>query len=375
MKPKVLISIATDNVGGPGKGLLQFLKWGGEDLVDVTVANYWMGPPGRWPFGDELRKRRIRLEILKQRMTYDPLLLTQAYRMIKRCGIQILQSHGYKSHLVFCILGKLTGLPWIAFVHGWTAENYKIKVYAKLDHAVLRFADRIVVVSGALKGKLNPKWTEGRKTVTIPNAIDPEEYEHPSVEPDIRKQFGVREDEVLIGVVGRFSPEKGHVFFIDAFKMVCDHFPCVRAMFIGDGPDEAIIKDRILKYGLREKIMLPGYQKETGPFYKAFDMVVLPSLSEGMPNVALEAMLFGKPLVATNIGGIPEVVVDELTGKLVPPGDHKRLAIALMNLISRPDLMARYGQKGRERVITEFSPGKRARKIIELYHEILAKHI
>jgi glycosyltransferase involved in cell wall biosynthesis len=117
-----------------------------------------------------------------------------------------------------------------------------------------------------------------------------------------------------------------------------------------------------------------GFQEDVAAWYPALDLVVLPSLSEGLPNVAMEAMLFGKPVVATNVGGVPEVVEDGVTGIVVPPRDAKALADAVIEMLSSPGLMAEYGVRGRNKVLEEFSPQVRAQSMIVLYDAILSKN-
>lgn len=372
LRPKIFVSIDTEKVGGPGKGVLQFFKSGGSELSDPLVVLFDDGSMGKWQFKEALINAGMPFDILKQRMTYDPFLIPQAYRLIKSKGVQILQSHGYKPHVLCLALKLMTGLPWIAFVHGWTAENLKIEFYAKLDRFILRFADKIVVVSNAIKNRLNLNWIDEKKIKTIYNAIEPSEYDDLSLSNDIRNIYGISEKEKIIGVVGRFSPEKGQLYFLDAFKLIKDRFANVKAMLVGDGQDKEKILQKIKEYKLEKDVILTGYQEKITQFYKAFDVVVMPSLSEGMPNVALEAMLFEKPVIATNVGGIPEVVIDKVTGSIVPSQAPELLANQIIRIIDDPNLALEYGNAGRERVLAEFIPRKRVERIIELYTDLIS---
>jgi len=375
MKPKIFVSIDTINVGGPGKGILQFLRCGGNELAQPIIVSFDTGSIEKWQFRDEVQKLDTPFLALKQRMTYDPLLISQAYHLIKKHKVQILQSHGYKGHVLCLALKIMAGLPWIAFVHGWTSEDFKIKLYSKLDRFILGFADRVVVVSESLKKQLNMNWIDGKKVRTIVNATDPSEYKELSIHRSVRDAHGIKDDEKVVGVIGRFSPEKGHKDFIDAFRLVREHIPDIKAMLVGEGQDKDLLMEKVKKYKLDEHVIFTGYQKQMVPYYLTFDLVVIPSLSEGMPNVALEAMLFEKPVVATDVGGIPEVVIDNITGRLVKPMNPELLADAIMNVISDSELMSQYGKAGKKRILSEFNPKTRVDKIISLYRELLSEEI
>ncbi len=374
MQPKVLIAIDTINIGGPGKGILQFLKCGGAKKSKPVIVLFDTGTIQNWQFRDELQKLHATIESLRQRMIYDPLLIPQGWKVIKKYGIQILQSHGYKGHVFCLILKMITGLPWVGFVHGWTAEDLKIRLYSKLDRFILRFANKVVVVSESFKKRINLNWVKEEKIRIIPNAIDPAEFEAVFVDGDIRNRYGLRDDEKIIGVVGRFSPEKGQEIFIDAFKVVKDSLPNVRAMFVGDGQNKGALIEKVKKHGIEKDVIFAGYQEKMAQYYKSFDLVLMPSLSEGMPNVALEAMLFQKPVIATNVGGVPEVVTDGVTGRIIEPQNPELMAREIIQLVSDPNLMGRYGKAGRERAISEFNPDARVQKIIDLYKEIFQKY-
>jgi glycosyltransferase involved in cell wall biosynthesis len=372
MKPRVFISIATSVIGGPGKGLLQFLRLGGAQVCDPVVAGFCIGTQ-RGQFDVAMGGMDVPFELLRQRLTYDPLLVPQALRIVRRYGSNILQSHGYKSHLLCLILKRLTGLPWIAYVHGWTSENLKIKVYNALDQVQLGFADRVVVVSESLIRKLNLGWIAEDRVRVVPNAVDPDEFVLPAGAVDVRRRFGIADDCMLLGVIGRFSPEKGQLVFVEALPAIRRGFPGVRVLFVGDGQDQARVRARARELGQEDAVVFAGYQKELAPFYNALDLVVMPSLSEGMPNVALEAMLCGKPVVATCVGGVPEVVQDRVTGRVARPRDPAHLAECILEALREPGCLKSYGEAGRKRVLTEFDPRQRVRRIAGLYDEVLLK--
>lgn len=367
MKKRVLIAIDTFNIGGPGKGLIQFLRCGGNDLCDPVIVSFNKKSFKNWPFGDAIGRLNVKFEFIMQKMTYDPLLIPKTYRLVSKYNIQVLQSHGYKAHLLFFILKYVTGLPWVAYVHGWTAENWKIKLYNMIDKFLFRFADRIVVVSSDLAGQLNPKWIDPKKVITVKNAIEPLVC---TQNKNIRDTYSLAENDLLIGVIGRFSPEKGQLDFVEAMAIVIKKIKNVKALLVGDGQQKQLLQMKANDLNISNHIIFTGFQDDVAPFYDVVDLIVLPSLSEGMPNVALEAMVFGKPVVATDVGGVPEVVIDGVTGKLVPAQNPERLAEAILAVLEDRKLLEQYGGEGKKRVLEEFDPYKRAQQMVNVYEPL-----
>lgn len=371
MKPRVFISIATSILGGPGKGIIQFLRFGVLEQCRPVVSNFLVGAGREWQFRDEIAKLPVPFIPLRQRLTYDPLLVLRGYRVLKEHDIQILQSHGYKSNMLCTLLKMFTGLPHIAFMHGWTAESWRIKAYQMVDLLLYRFADRVVIVSEAMRPRLLRALIPEQRIVCIKNAVESPEAGEGAAGAQLRKCYGIADSSPVICVIGRFSPEKGHRFFLEAFPQLLARHPEATAILVGDGQDRPMLEQMVRDLGVAERVVFAGYQQQMAPFYRGCDLVVMPSLSEGMPNVALEAMAFGKALVATRVGGVPEVVLDGETGVLVAPADPGDLAAGMLRLLDQPELLVRYGAAGRERIESEFSPENRARKLIGLYHELL----
>jgi len=145
----------------------------------------------------------------------------------------------------------------------------------------------------------------------------------------------------------------------------------IKAIFVGEGQERGALTKQIHQTGLDDKIILAGFQEDVNPFYHACDIVALPSLTEGMPNAALEAMMFAKPVVASNVGGIPEVVIDRETGYLVASQSPGALADALGDLIRNQQKRKDLGLAGKKKVETEFNPGTRVSKVFKMYQSLL----
>ena len=311
----------------------------------------------------------VPFKVLRQKSAYDPAVIPAALKIIRDSNITLLESHGYKAHVVCLALRHHTKLPWIAYVHGWTSENAKVGLYNLVEKTVVRFADRIIPVSESLKSRLHLGRRATEKAVVVTNAADFVDTNQSFTNQ--RKRYGVQENEILVGVIGRLSPEKGHRYFIEAMKTVAAKYGHVKAIFVGEGQERSALTEAISKSGLEGKIILAGFQQDVSSFYHACDIICLPSLSEGMPNVALEAMMFAKPVVAFSVGGIPEVVQDWRTGILVEPQNPAALAVAINDMIGGRYNLKEMGAAGRKRVEAEFNPRVRAGRVAGVHESLI----
>lgn len=368
MRPRIFISLATSNLGGPGKGLLQFLRSGGFELCEPVIADFVTESGSESEFARVMRLSGANVAELRQRKKFDMDLVDQAQSIIKSEGCQILQSHGYKSHVLCALLGRRMRLPWVAFVHGWTSENMKMHCYRIVEMGLVTLATRVVAVSEAL-GKRLPGIAQ-RKMTIIPNAVDPAELNDSSGR-DVRQELGIPGEALVVGVVGRLSPEKGQIFFLRALAQTRRSVPNAVGVFLGDGQDRAMLEAEAAKLGLAGTVYFTGHVSGLGDYYRAMDLVAMPSLSEGMPNVALEAMMFAKPVVASRVGGVPEVVIEGETGSMVKAGDAEALALALIHMLTSSSRMQAMGEAGRRRVLENFSPTVRVDRLLALYKQIL----
>jgi glycosyltransferase involved in cell wall biosynthesis len=338
---------------------------------ELTLACTWLL---RNPYADffvEAEQRGIPPVLLRQRSPFDPSPIVIARRTIRERGIGLIQTHGYKPGFIGYVLSKLTGLPWLVFVHGDTAENRKVKLYNSLNMWLTHRADRVVTVSKAIRDQLVAQGVGQEMITVVHNAIDPSDFDPGEERSDLRLRFGMAPSDQVITVIGRFSPEKGQLDFVEAFSRLAQERPLLKALLVGEGQDAAALKNRCRELGLVDRVIFTGYQQNVAPFYGASDLIVLPSLSEGLPNVALEALLHRRPIVATRVGGTPEVVIDGETGILVPPADPAALAEAIGRMLDDPELQERFADNGSRLIQEEYSPKAKAARIAEVYDEVL----
>ncbi len=370
-KRNIFIAMATGILGGPGKGLEQFLRYGGLEGCNPVVINYKLPLEcNETDYVRVIKSTGAPMEQLLQRKTFDFNLVDQALQVIREKNIEILQSHGYKSHMLCYLLHRRTKLPWIGFVHGWTHENMRVRAYAVLENILLLKATKVVAVSKSLRSRLIAPLR--KRAIVIPNALAPSELTVTRSRDEIRKSLNIADDCLAIGIIGRLSPEKGHEMYFNAMANVLTHGKKVHALVVGHGQEYEHLQTVVKNLGLEKNCSFVGHVQDTANYYNALDIQVMPSTTEGMPNAALEGMYMGLPLIATRVGGIPEVVIDEETGILIPSQSVGALTQALLRLCNDPEVRQQMGAKGKLLVEENFTPYNRSQRILDLYEDIMA---
>ena len=371
----VLALLAASEITGPCRGLFQLVEQTKDKHVTFVLGMFLVGGHRTAPAIEEARRRGFHVEILHQRGRYDPRLVMQTLSIIRRVRPAVIQSHGYKSALLSMICRGLTGIPWVAFSHGYTDENYRISVYNRMDRRLLRRADRIVAVSAAMAETFAGNGIPRERLRVVYNAVEPADHRLDADGSTFRRCCGADSGDLLVGVIGRLSPEKGHSVFIEAFAHVAARLPSARAVLVGDGPERVRLDGLVREMGMAGRIMLAGHQGDVSDVYAAVDLVVIPSWSEGLPNVLLEAMLHGKAVVATEVGGVPEVLRTAGVGWLVKAGDALQLGRAVIEALEDARRRESDGRVGAAYVRAHYSPARRAEHIMNIYREVTASRL
>jgi glycosyltransferase involved in cell wall biosynthesis len=236
---------------------------------------------------------------------------------------------------------------------------------------VLDRAARVITVSDALRRdllRLRPQ--ASAKSLTIPNGTDTQTG--PSVPPaETRRSLGIPMDVPLVGMVARLAPQKGVKEFLHASRLVCDRHPTVRVVLVGGGPLWEEAKRLHAELALGDRLLLLGEVPSAREIMAALDLLVVSSTSEGSSVVAMEAMALSKPVVATSVGGIPEVVLDRDTGLLVPPGDAVALAEAVLGLLADPERARSMGARARARAVEHFDVRTMVARTRDVYGNVM----
>lgn len=372
MKPKVHILIDTEIIGGPGKGIFQFLKNADPARLDYVLSNFEYPPPRTSQFNDYARSHNINLATLSQRFRFDLSPILQVMKIFRQEGCTLLQSHGYKTHIIAAAASKLLGVPWVAVAHGWTTEDWKVRLYHALDRISLKFPEIAVGVSPKLFDELGSIRGELRRSELILNAVDRDEIRQSKDRASVRESLGLKNNEILLGCFGRLSSEKGQRILLEGLAKSGKEGRELRLVFVGDGPDRQILSNLASSFGIADRTKFTGFQESMGDYYAAIDLLVLPSLSEGLPNVVLEAMTYSKPVLATDVGAVREVLTNNESGWIIPPRDSDAIARKLIEISKDPSLLEKIGKAGESSLYPKFSPKARAERFIALYESLVA---
>ena len=371
MPPAVCIVIDTYQIGGPGKGIIQYLRHSPlKQLRHIVCTPRYPDRPEA-PFARAVKDAGFELHYIDQRHGFDRSALNQIVEIARTYNCKVIQTHGYKAHVLGWWARRKLKIAWIGYAHGWTAENIKVRIYNRVERLLLPYADHVVAVSRPLYQRLLRWRGEKRATSLIMNAVDSNEVRRDLSAQAIRTQLGISSTQLLLGFIGRLSSEKGVEFLLDAFAQVVAREINAQLMIIGKGKELERLQIRARRLGIEQRVSFCGQQDALAGYFEALDILVLPSLSEGLPNVVLEAMAFQKPVIATRVGSVPDVISDQLDGVLVTPGDASALAQALYDLCHNPEKRARIGRLAQETARTRFGAQARAQAIAATYEKFL----
>jgi len=372
-------------VTGPVRNLLQFCETAKSlqsvPKLDVTLATFLRssgtavdGPSNE--FVEAARQNGIPIHCIDERSAFDVSVISALRDLVKKTGPHIIQTHAVKSHFLMRLSGLWKTRTWVAFHHGYTAEFTRDLVYSQFDRWSLRPPARIVAVSRSALGQLAAKGVDTSQALVLHNAIDPAWIQdvdaYASMKLLMERDERIASNEVIVLGVGRLSKEKAFIDLITAIARLLQLRPelPVRLIILGEGPEQPRIERAIQRAGLRNRVTLAGRVRDVRPYYRVARLVAIPSISEGSPNVLLEAMLAGIPIVATTAGGIPEIVQDRHSALLVPPRDPAAMARAMALLLSDSQLGDSLIRNAQLTIQQKYLPEGRARVLGDFYNRL-----
>lgn len=231
------------------------------------------------------------------------------------------------------------------------------------------FKGMICISDSILQYCKEKNWLKNLKFSLIHSAVDYSLFEN-AKSSDIREKYNLT-DNILIGVIARLRDEKGHIYLINAIPQIINNFPKVRFLFIGDGSLKESLMKRVKDLNVEQYVIFTGFRKDVPSILKSIDIFVLPSVSEGLGTAILEAGAAGTPILATNVGGIPDIIDDNETGFLVPPKNSELLKDKLIYLLNNPERLKITSEKLKQKIKSEFSPENLVSKTEQFYFELL----
>ncbi len=369
-RPRVLCHlIASGFAGGPEKQIVESAAHLRELGWRVVVGSFRENRPSV-EVVESAAARGLETFLIDTRSPFDPRAAGQLRRCVKRFDADVLLTHGYKPNLIGRLALRGLKTVHLPIVRGYTAETWKVRLYEAFDRMLLRRMPRVLAVSSGLGRKLVAYGVDPRRIEVLHNAVDCS----PVVDPiDISSVFSLPAGAEVLVAAGRLSLEKGHRFLVEAMKELNDRRPLLYAVILGSGREEARLEAQIEEADIEGRVVLGGFRKPVLGWLAAADLVVNPSLTEGLPNVVLEAMSVRTPVVATDVGGVGELVFPEKTGWLVPAGDAGALADAIDEALTNRERAGDMAAGAFDLVSEQFSFPAQARRMVELMEDSMER--
>ncbi len=371
---RVLHVIGGGEFGGAERHILNLATAIDPDVVEVSVCCLFADP-----FVKVAREAGIRSYSIPMRHKLDFGIVTKLRENIINDKIDIVHTHGVRANLVGRLAAKMSGVGTvITTVHSMLAQDYP-DTFSRLANMFIEKASRsmtnhFVAVSGGLQKALIKQGIPEKKITVVYNGLDPQIFrgkEH--IDPGWRKRAGIAEDVPLVSIVGRLHQVKGHRYFLKAAAELLKNRKDIHFLVVGSGPEREALEELTNDLGISEYVTFTGFISNVSEVMPDLNLLVVPSLWEGFGLTALEAMAVGVPVVATSVGGLPEIVEHGTTGLLVPPADEEALAKCILWVLEHPQESKEMALAAKAVVEEKFSAAAMARKTEAVYQKIMEK--
>lgn len=386
-KLKILRIIARLNVGGPAvhtilltealnDGRFESILVAGQVEKDEKDMIYLAREKGVNPVIIPELRRQIH-------PVKDLIALWKIYNIMRHQKPDIVHTHTAKAGTLGRIAAVFAGIPIrIHTFHGNIFQGYFNKIYVLvfifIEKILAYFTTYIVAISDEQKREICElyKIAASDKVKVIPLGLELEKFlSIESHNGSLRRELKLEDDTIAVGIVGRLVPVKNHRMFLEAIKRLpanLDNDYNVKYLIIGDGGERPVLEEYTKRLGLNGDVIFCGWKEDLKDVYSDLDMVALTSLNEGTPVSLIEALAAARPVVATNVGGVADVVEDGVNGYLVPLGHIEDFSQRLAELIREPQKRREFGYKGRETVREKFSKKRLIEDIKSLYEEAIS---
>ncbi len=382
---KILSLVEATTINAVAKNVLEFhraareLNEQSDDFPNiaacvVTFARDRGGSSSPNEFVAAARQLELEVLVVPERRRFDLSTLPALRNIAARQKPDLVVTHSVKSHFLLWRSRVWREYPWVAFHHGYTTTDLKMRAYNRFDRWSLPAADRLVTVCEAFARDLARSTGVALEKISVQhNPVRPKAWVADDDVQALKSRLGIANDERIVLTVGRLSREKAQIDLLAAYKLLQDTNPGVasKLIIVGDGPERSRLEATVDAHGLAKRVIFTGQISDVQAFYAAADVFVLPSHSEGSPNVLLEAMAAGLPIVATAVGGVPEVVSHDESALLVPAKEPDALAAAIARVLTEQNLAARLTTNSAALVAERFTPERYVRALVEIYRRVI----
>lgn len=382
---KILYLITDLNIGGTEKILYELVT-----RIDRTKFNPLVcGLKSYGHYAEKIENKGIPVIVFNVANGISLLKNFQAifnlYKIMRKEKIDLVHTFLFRANFIGRIAARLVGVPIV--ISSIRVMEEKKKYHLFLERITSFLSDKFIVNSEALKNFVSEKMKiTPEKIEIVYNGID--FMNLPKINSIIKKnELGYNKNEILIGTVGRLHKQKGIEYFIEAIKIITQlpitppssalgglrragNYQLPNFLIIGDGPERKNLESLICNLELNDKVKLLGWRTDVLEIISVLDIFVLSSLWEGTPNVVLEALAYNKPVVATRVGGVPEIIEEGVTGLLVEPANAQALADAILWVLENPEKARKMAEKGKEKVEKFFPIHKMVKETEEVYEKL-----
>jgi glycosyltransferase involved in cell wall biosynthesis len=306
--------------------------------------------------------------------------LVRLYRLIRRERPHIVHTHTAKAGFVGRLAARLARVPVVVHTfHGHILHGYysprKTQLLRRMERILARMTDRIIAVSEQVKHDLVTYSVAPAETIlVVPLGLELEPFlDGSQSRGTFRRELNLKEGERLVGIVGRLFPIKNHRLFLDAAALMARQELAAHFVVVGDGALRLEMEQYAQALDIADRVIFTGWRHDLPRIYADLDVLAVTSNNEGTPVSAIEAMAAGCPVVATQVGGLPDLIDDGETGYLVPPGDAQAVSAAMLRLLREPEVARHMGQTARTLVQERFAAQRLVNDMARLYPELLGQ--
>ena len=367
-KIRILQLVDGFRFGGAESKLLELIRHLDRSKYHITLCSL----ESAGSLKDDFARLKVPFKIFSRKHRFDLSLIPKLVRLMRRERIDIVQTTLFYADFIGAVSARLAGVPSVI---SWETISHEHDFYSAWHRSLayrfaMKLANVIVAVSEDVKKSLIQKRRiNSDKIETIHYGVNLNQFSHKE-DDSMKKKLGLLNAYPIIGVVARLEEVKGHDYLIDALPEIVTQHPKTRCLLVGDGENRKHLEQKCLTLGIKNHVLFLGFRNDVSKILPLFDLFVLPSISEGFPNVLLEAMACSIPIIATNVGGIPEAVCNDENGKLVPSKDSSALKKAILELLKNNRKMKAMGMKGSETVEQFFSLTKQGHDFENLYNQL-----
>lgn len=380
---KILRVIGRLNVGGPAIHVVNLCAGLNPERFDQLLV-VGSENPAEGSMLDYALARGVQPHVIPEIVTAfsltprDVKALAKLYFLMRRERPHIVCTETAKAGFLGRLAGRLAGVPVIVHTfHGHVLHGYygpvKNWLMRRMERSLARFTDRLVTVSEQVKSDLvNYGIAKAEKITVIPLGFDLEPFLTSHTRRGaFRREMELSDEHKLVGIVGRIFPIKNHRLFLQSAARISAQEPAVRFVIVGDGVLRGAVEQQARELGIADSVLFTGWRRDLPGIYADLDILVLSSDNEGTPVSAIEAMAAGCPVVATRVGGLPDLIDDRRTGRLVPPRDEKALAEAVLDLLRSPETARDLGRNAKEAVGKRFAVTRLISDMDQFYRDLL----